>query len=129
VSLRVLTNLRLAYLRLTTAQQRTTGQNLPSGLYNTRLQHDYVGQQTFANDTAVVTMVSDPAIATQNSFKKWRMKANESKSIQLTFTTRRCPPVHINSGQLPQKKISSILGFTLTGDLPGTNTFSENRNS
>jgi hypothetical protein len=33
VSLRMLTNLRLANLRLTTAQQRTTGQNLPSDLY------------------------------------------------------------------------------------------------
>jgi hypothetical protein len=33
VSLRMLTNLRLADLRLTTAQQRSTGQNLPSDLY------------------------------------------------------------------------------------------------
>jgi hypothetical protein len=33
------------------------------------------------------------------------MKANESKSIQVIFTTRRekCPPVHINSVQLPQE--------------------------
>jgi hypothetical protein len=30
MSLRMLTNLRLADFRLTTAQQRTTGQNLPS---------------------------------------------------------------------------------------------------
>jgi hypothetical protein len=34
VSLRMLTNLRLADLRLTTAQQRSTGQNLPSDLYH-----------------------------------------------------------------------------------------------
>jgi hypothetical protein len=33
VSLRMLTNLRLADLRLTTAQQISTGQNLPSDLY------------------------------------------------------------------------------------------------
>jgi hypothetical protein len=33
VSLRMLTNLRLADLRLITAQQRTSGQNLPSDLY------------------------------------------------------------------------------------------------
>jgi hypothetical protein len=33
VSLRMLTNLRLADVRLTTAEQRTTGQNLPSDLY------------------------------------------------------------------------------------------------
>jgi hypothetical protein len=44
-------------------------------------------------------MDSDPAIASQklqtdqlaiqNRFKKWRMKANESKSMQVKFTTRR----------------------------------------
>jgi hypothetical protein len=33
MSLRMLTNLRLADLRLTAAQQRCTGQNLPSDLY------------------------------------------------------------------------------------------------
>jgi hypothetical protein len=52
---------------------------------------------TFADDTAVLTMDSDPAIAShklqtdllaiQNWFKKWRMKANESKSMHITFTT------------------------------------------
>jgi hypothetical protein len=36
------------------------------------------------------------------------------------------PPLHINKVQLPQKKMSSTLGYTLTGDLPGTNTFSQN---
>jgi hypothetical protein len=34
MTLRMLTNLRLADLRLTTAQQRSTGQNLPSELYH-----------------------------------------------------------------------------------------------
>jgi hypothetical protein len=29
----------------------------------------------------------------------------------------------------PEKKISSILGYTFTGDLPGTNTFSQNGNN
>jgi hypothetical protein len=52
---------------------------------------------TFADDTAVVTMDSDPAIASQklqtdviaikNWLKKWRIKANRSKSIHVTFTT------------------------------------------
>jgi hypothetical protein len=61
-------------------------------------------------------MESDPAIASQKLqidllaiqdwFKKWRMKANESKSINVTFTTQRatCAPVHINSVQLPQEE-------------------------
>jgi hypothetical protein len=54
---------------------------------------------TFSDDTAVVTMDSDPVIASQkpqtdllaiqNWFKKWRKKANESKSIHITFTTRK----------------------------------------
>jgi hypothetical protein len=57
---------------------------------------------TFADDTAVVIMDSDPAIASkklqtdllaiQNWFKKLKMKANESKSIHVTFTTRRHAP-------------------------------------
>jgi hypothetical protein len=51
------------------------------------------------DDTAVVAMDSDLAIASQRLqtdllaiqtwFKKWGMKANESKSIHVTFTT--CP--------------------------------------
>jgi hypothetical protein len=33
------------------------------------------------------------------------MKAHETKSVHLTFTTRRetCPPVHINDVQIPQE--------------------------
>jgi hypothetical protein len=58
----------------------------------------------FADDTAVVAMDSDPDIASQKPqidlltiqdwFKKWRMEANETKSIHVTFATRRetCPP-------------------------------------
>jgi hypothetical protein len=52
---------------------------------------------TFANDTAVVSTDSDPTIASQklqtnllaiqNWLKKWRMKANGSKAIHVTFTT------------------------------------------
>jgi hypothetical protein len=71
---------------------------------------------TFPDDTAVLTTDSDPVIASQklqtnllgfqNWFKKWRMKANECKSIHVTFATRNetCPPVQINNVQLPQKK-------------------------
>jgi hypothetical protein len=38
VSLRMLTNPRLPDARLTTAQQKTTSQKLPSGLYSASLQ-------------------------------------------------------------------------------------------
>jgi hypothetical protein len=42
------------------------------------------------------------------------MKANETKSTHVTFTTRRvtCPPVHINNVQIPQSDTSNISGFT-----------------
>jgi hypothetical protein len=78
---------------------------------------------TFANITAVVSMNSNPAIASQklqtnllafqNWFKKWRMKVDESNLI--------CSS--------PKEKMSSILSYTLTGGLPGTNTFSQNGNN
>jgi hypothetical protein len=80
---------------------------------------------TFANDTAVVAMDSDPAIvsqklqtdllAIQNWFQKWRMKANGSKSIHVTFTTRRetCLQVDINNVQLPQEEVVKYLGLHL----------------
>jgi hypothetical protein len=76
-------------------------------------------------------MDSDPAIAShklqtdllaiQNWFKKWRMEANESKSIHVTFTTRRetCPPVHINSVQLPKGENIKYLGLHLDGRMRG----------
>jgi hypothetical protein len=45
------------------------------------------------------------------------MKDNGSKSIQVTFTTRRetCPPspVHINNVQLPQEEDVKYLGLHL----------------
>jgi hypothetical protein len=43
------------------------------------------------------------------------MKANWSKSINVTFTTRRetCPPVDINSVQLPQEEDVKCLGLHL----------------
>jgi hypothetical protein len=70
-------------------------------------------------------MDNDPATASQKLqtdllsiqtwFKKWTIKANESKSIHLTFTTRRetCPQVHINNVQLPQKEDVKYLGLYL----------------
>jgi hypothetical protein len=73
--------------------------------------------------TAVVAMDSDPSIASQKLqtdllaiqdwFKKWRLKANESKSIHVTFTARRemCPPVHINSVQFPREEDVKNLGL------------------
>ena len=68
----------------------------------------------FAVDTAVLTTHEDPAISThrlqirlnKNQFwlKKWRTKANETKSVQITFTLNKntCPLVQINNQLLTQ---------------------------
>jgi hypothetical protein len=87
---------------------------------------------SFADDTAVVATDSSPAIALQklqtdllaiqNWFKKWRMKTNESKSIHVS-------PGPYSQIATPSEMMSSVLGYTLTGDLPGTNTFSQNGNN
>jgi hypothetical protein len=45
----------------------------------------------------------------------WRVKVNETKSAQVTFTNRRtdCPVVTINETQLPVKKEVKYLGLIL----------------
>jgi hypothetical protein len=80
---------------------------------------------TFADDTAVVATDCDPAtasqklqaslLAIQSWLKTWRMKANETKSVHVTFTTRRttCPPVRINDVQIPQESHVKYLGLHL----------------
>jgi hypothetical protein len=79
-----------------------------------------------ADDTAVLATDSDPGIASQKLqtnleaiqkwLKKWRMKANESKSVHITFTTRRetSPPVHINNVHLTQQNAVKYLDRRLT---------------
>jgi hypothetical protein len=54
-------------------------------------------------------------LAIQDCFKKWRKKANESKPIHVTFTSRRerCSPVHINNSQLPHEEDVKYLGLHL----------------
>jgi hypothetical protein len=57
---------------------------------------------------------------------------NESQRIQVDprnihYTKRNVPPGPYKEWATPPKKMmSSILGYTLTEDLPGTNTFSQN---
>jgi hypothetical protein len=80
---------------------------------------------TYADDTSLLTTDRDPVVATQllqtyllaiqTWLKTWRMKANETKSNHVIFTTRRatCPPVHINDVQLPQSGDVKYLGLHL----------------
>ena len=46
---------------------------------------------------------------------KWRMKANETKSVQVTFTLKKntCPPVQQNNKQLTQNEEVKYLGIHL----------------
>jgi len=78
---------------------------------------------TFADDTAVIASHTDPVIASQmlqtnlnamqEWLKKWRIKANESKSVHVTFTTRRetCPRVTLNDQSIPQSESAKYLGI------------------
>lgn len=80
---------------------------------------------TFADDTAVLASHKEPHMASQqlqshlNSIQdwlvKWRIKANETKSVHITFTNKRgtCPPVTLNNLQIPQRDEAKYLGMYL----------------
>jgi hypothetical protein len=95
-----------------------------------------------ADDTAVIITDYDPATASQKLqaslleiqswLNTWRMKANETKSVHVTFTTRceTCPLVHINDVQIPQENHVKYLGLHLDRCLTWhTHTFLLNVNS
>jgi len=80
---------------------------------------------TFADDTAILSSDPDPVRATeklqhhlnllQNWLEQWRIKANPTKSAQVTFTTPRdiCPPVNLHNTHIPVKKEVKYLGLHL----------------
>ena len=80
---------------------------------------------TFADDTAILTVHEDPTMAAhrpqmhlnkiQSWLKTWRMKANETKSVQVTFILNNttCPPVKLNNEHLPQADEVKYLGIHL----------------
>lgn len=80
---------------------------------------------TFADDTAVLASHEDPLEAShmlqfsldkiQNWLSKWRIKANETKSVHITFTTKRnsCPIVKLNNIELPEAESAKYLGMHL----------------
>jgi hypothetical protein len=96
----------------------------PNHQFGFRQRHSTI-EQTYTDDTAVIATDNDPAMASsklqthllaiQSWLAKWRMKANESKSTHITFTTRigMCPAVHINIVQLPQTEDVKYLGLHL----------------
>lgn len=80
---------------------------------------------TFADDTAVLASHSNANLASthlqqhlnkiENWMSLWRIKANETKSIHVTFTMKKdtCPPVTLNNHQLPQAEEAKYLGMHL----------------
>lgn len=80
---------------------------------------------TFADDTAILSSSMLPDIASkrlqtglnniQEWLSTWRIRANESKSVQVTFTTRKetCPTVTLNNIALPQAESAKYLGLHL----------------
>ena len=80
---------------------------------------------TFADDTVMMACDLDPIKASTklqthiNSFqkwlRKWRIEANASKSVQVTYTLKRqtCPAVTLNTVQLPQSDCAKYLGMHL----------------
>ena len=67
----------------------------------------------FANDTAILSTAFHPKLASANLqksldavskwLKEWRIKVNETKSVQVTFLLRKqnCPQVSLNNIILP----------------------------
>jgi hypothetical protein len=86
---------------------------------------DSVVTGTFADDTAILASHHDPVEASKILqrgldniscwLKKWRIKANESKSVNVAFTLRRgtCPPVKLNNLVVPQADHVRYLGLHL----------------
>lgn len=80
---------------------------------------------TFADDTAVLAthhdrmtasrMLQDNINSIDKWLKRWRIKVNETKSIQITFTLKHksCPPIYINGVQIPQADEVRYLGMHL----------------
>jgi hypothetical protein len=84
---------------------------------------------TFSNDTALLAANNDPVVASQHLqhnlnilqqwCSKWNIKINQTKSVQLTFNTKRltCPQVTINNMQIPVQTEIKYLGPYLDQNL------------
>jgi hypothetical protein len=80
---------------------------------------------TCADDTALLAANNDPIVASkylqhhlnllQQWYSKWEIEINQTKSVQVTFTTRRinCRQVHINNIKIPVQTETQYLGLHL----------------
>jgi hypothetical protein len=80
---------------------------------------------TYVGDTALVAANNDPIVASQylhhhlnliqQWYSTWKLKINQTKSVQVTFTTRRvnCKRVNINDIKIPVQTETKYLGLHL----------------
>ena len=80
---------------------------------------------TYADDTVILSTHNDRNTASRNLqsnlneidrwLRKWRIKPNVTKSVQITFTLKRdsCPQVFLNNAALPQVTAVKYLGMHL----------------
>jgi hypothetical protein len=93
---------------------------------------------TFTDDTVILASHEDPMTATTRLQQhinlleawatKWKIKINETKSTQVTFTLRknRCPPVFFNM-LIPRITISKIFRNAYGWDIELERTYSEKK--
>lgn len=80
---------------------------------------------TFADDAAILASHEDPVVASQmlqnhlteiqKWSSKWKIKINETKSVQVNFSLKKeqCPRVHLNNTELPESSTTKYLGIHL----------------
>ena len=68
---------------------------------------------THSNPTSASMNVQAHLRKIEHWTRKWRLKINETKSAQITFTLRKenCLPVHINQATIPQTDKVKYLGL------------------
>jgi len=93
---------------------------------------DHTNIATFADDTGLLAVHSDPIIASQHLqlhldilqawFDTWKIKINQAKSVHVTFTTTRaiCPQVTMNNVPIPMQTEVKYLGLHLDQRLTWT---------
>jgi len=88
--------------------------NLPvAGLHNSNLCGRHSHNAVHNNHIEASSSLQESFYHIQRWFKKWRLKANGTKSVQVTFTIRRetCLPVTMNGHRIPQADDIKYLGL------------------
>jgi hypothetical protein len=90
---------------------------------------DYTTIATFADDTGLLAVQSDPDVASQllqnhltllyNWFEMWKIRVDSAKSANVTFIKRHvpCSPVFLHTTPIPVKSAVKDLGLHLERQL------------